>query len=134
MKVPPWKDAFHQYLNSIEEREREAYSTIFNSELGLRVDLSHPLKGVTSIKFEGTPESIEKIEGICDVVKNYVRVYTITNRGRNLLDTMPIYDFDNITCDKDTLKSFIAENKTRFPNYNHLVDFYQVVISGLRGY
>ena len=113
MKIPLWRDALHQFFNSTEERE--AYSTIFNSELGLRVDLSHPLKGVTSIKFEGSVESIEKIDGVCDAIKNYVRVYTITNRGRNLLDTMPIYDFDNITCDKDTFKAFIAKNKTRYP-------------------
>ncbi len=134
MKIPQWRDAVLQYFNSIEERERESYSTIFNSELGLRVDLSHPLRGVTSIKFEGSVESIEQIKGVCDVVKNYVRFYTITNRGRNLLDTMPIYDFDNITCDKDTFKAFITENKARYPNYNHLVEFYQVVYSGLKGY
>ena len=132
MKIPLWRDALHQFFNSTEERE--AYSTIFNSELGLRVDLSHPLKGVTSIKFEGSVESIEKIDGVCDAIKNYVRVYTITNRGRNLLDTMPIYDFDNITCDKDTFKAFIAGNKARYPNYNNLVDFHKIIHSGLKGY
>ncbi len=132
MKIPVWRDALHQHLSSIEEQE--AYSTIFSSELGLRVDLSHPLKGVTSIKFEGSVESIENVKGVCDAIKNYVRVYSITNRGRNLLDTMPIYDFEKIVCDKDTFKSFITENKTKYPNYNHLVDFYQVIISGLRGY
>lgn len=132
MKIPVWRDALHQHLSSIEEQE--AYSTIFSSELGLRVDLSHPLKGVTSIKFEGSVESIEKIKGVCDAIKNYVRVYSITNRGKNLLDTMPIYDFENIVCNKDTFKSFITENKKRYPSYTHLVDFHKVVHRGLKGY
>jgi hypothetical protein len=132
MKVPSWKDALYQQLNSIEDQE--FHDTIFSSELGLRFDLSHPLKGVTSIKFEGSVESIKKVDGICDVVKNYVRVYTVTNRGRNVLDTMPIYDFENILCDKNTFKAFISENKKKYPNYTHLVDFYRVIHRGLKGY
>ena len=35
MKVPPWKDAFHQYLNSIEE-ERERLIPLYSTQsLGL---------------------------------------------------------------------------------------------------
>jgi hypothetical protein len=134
MKIPTWRDALNQYFNSLEEREEESYSSIFNSELGLRVDLSHPLRGVTSIKFEASVESLDEIEGICVVQKNFVRVYSITNRGRNLLDTMPIYDFDNIKCEKEQFKSFISENKSKYPSYTHLIDFYNVVYSGLKGY
>lgn len=133
MKIPYWRDALLQHLKMLQEQDRVSAS-IFNSELGLRVDLSHPLKGVTSIKFEGSVESIGKIEGVCEVQKNFVRVYTVTNRGRNLLETMPIYDFDNIICDKETFKDFIAKNKKKYPNYNYLVDFYRVVLNGLRGY
>lgn len=125
---PLWQDSLHNHFKA----KASDFSHVFNSELGLRVDLSHPLRGVTSVKFEGSLETLdEKPFGV--VRKNFVRIYTITNRGRNLLETMPIYDFDGVS-DKESLKAHLSAKKEQYPIYTSLIDFFEVLHTGLKGY
>lgn len=121
--MPKWKEALTNAL------VKEGFKgQLVNSELGLRVDFSHALRGVMSLKFEGSVEDSFKVKGVGHLDKNYVRVYSITNRGRNHLDTMVIYDVDRIE-DKERLRTHLKDKGLH--TYKVLLDFYYHFHNGL---